>query len=150
LFPFFYALLILFIFFDFLSRLLREKAMHAYHSTHTSLPPLSSLSAGADSGLRELSRVLDGGAPAAFSLRHLHLDDCSITGEGMAWLGGALARGSLLNLESLSLARNDGVGEEGVRYLVRFLEEMGGRCKLKTIDLRWTNMGVGGAGTCVR
>ena len=116
------------------------------------LPPSLpySLSTCTDSGLRELSRVLDGGAPAAFSLRHLHLDDCSITEEGMFWFGGTLARGSLPNLESLSLARNDGVGEEGVRYLVRFLKEMGGRCKLKKIDLRWTNMGMGGAGTCMK
>ncbi|KAM3570200.1 hypothetical protein VYU27_007724 [Nannochloropsis oceanica] len=99
----------------------------------------------ADSGLRELSRVLDGGAPAASSLQHIYLDDCSITGEGVAWLGGALVRGRLCNLVSLSLARNHGVGEEGVRYLVKFLEEMGGRCRLNMIDLRWTNMGVGGA-----
>ncbi|GAB5032334.1 lrr and pyd domains-containing protein partial [Nannochloropsis oceanica] len=99
----------------------------------------------ADSGLRELSRVLDGGAPADSSLQHIYLDDCSITGEGVAWLGGALVRGRLCNLVSLSLARNHGVGEEGVRYLVKFLEEMGGRCRLNMIDLRWTNMGVGGA-----
>ena len=91
--------------------------------------------------------MLDGGAPVALSLQHLHLNDCLISGEGIAWLGGTLARGSLSKLESLSLARNEGVGEEGVRYLVRFLMELGGGCKLKMIDLRWTNMGVGGAGT---
>lgn len=125
----------------------RETRIRVHPFTYFSLPSLPPPPfVGADSGLRELSRVLDGGAPAASSLQHIYLDDCSITGEGVAWLGGALVRGRLSNLESLSLARNDGVGEEGVRYLVKFLEEMGGRCRLNMIDLRWTNMGVGGAG----
>ena len=102
---------------------------------------------GGDQGLRELSRVLDGGAPVSLSLQHLHLNDCDVGAEGIAWLGGSLARGSLSKLEGLSVARNEGVGEEGVRYLVRVLKEMGVGCQVKMIDLRWTGMGVGGAGT---
>ncbi len=70
----------------------------------------------------------------------------------MAWLGRAVTAGALPQLESLSLADNPGIGEDGHRYLAAFLRQQRpppgrpGGCRLKALDLRWTEMGVAGAG----
>jgi hypothetical protein len=107
-----------------------------------------SLVLGADNGLRELIQAFDGRETSLpCLLEHLHMDDCDITAQGVACLGGSLRNGRFPELETLSLALNSGVREEGVRCLVTALEDMGGACKLKTLDLSWTNMTARSAGT---
>jgi hypothetical protein len=124
-------------------------------------PPLHKQ--GGDTGLRELSLALESLAAAPTTttalaapttkplpLRSLSLAGNALKAEGVAWLGRAVTAGALPKLESLSLANNPGIGEDGHRYLAAFLRQpppppgLSG-CKLKALDLRWTEMGVAGA-----
>lgn len=83
-------------------------------------------------------------------LTALSLAGNDLTAEGVAWLGRALTAGALPKLESLSLANNSRIGADGGRYLATFLLQMQQQqpataCRIKALDLRWTELGVGGA-----
>lgn len=85
-------------------------------------------------------------------LTALSLAGNDLTAEGVAWLGRALTAGALPKLESLSLANNPRIGADGGRYLAAFLLQMQQQqqqpatvCRIKALDLRWTELGVGGA-----
>ena len=126
---------------------------------------------GGDTGLRELSRIMEGGTVVSTTLKQLHLNDCDIGPQGrsvsrvplafillatwgdsipspptgIAWLGGAFARGGCPALEELYLSKNEKLGAEGIRYLATALRDAGSRCQLRILDIRWTEMGLPGA-----
>jgi hypothetical protein len=103
---------------------------------------------GGDAGLRDLAHAFESLATSSkpLPLHALSLAGNGITAEGVAWMGRALTSGALPKLNSLSLADNPGMGKEGSRYFTTVLQQSPpAPCKLKTLDLRWTEMGVEGA-----
>ena len=95
------------------------------------------------SGLAELARAMESGAPCSTTLRKLNLKWCNIGVEGVTALVGAMTRNALPNLEVLDLGRNH-LGDDGMVALAQGMESPGVLQHL--VELGLNNMRMGDRG----